>query len=78
MVGIQVIDDDIGVTFVTGSKDDDLEVLAKFFQAFHSIGPHIDSSFNFGVIRESDFKGHIMGFIQCFITMDKGFVQVED
>lgn len=63
MVGIQVIDDDIGVAFVTGSKDDDLEILAKFFQTFHSIGPHIDTSFNFGVIRKRDFKGHIMRFI---------------
>lgn len=63
MVGIQVIDDDIGVTFMTGSKNNNLEVLAKFFQAFHCVGSHIDSSFNFGVIRECDFEGHIMRFI---------------
>lgn len=62
-IRIQIINDNIRIAFMTSSKHNNLEILTQLSQALHGIWSHIDASFDFSIIRECNFKGHIMWFI---------------
>jgi hypothetical protein len=60
-LGIEVIDDGIGVVGVAGGEDHDLKVLAELSEAFPGVGPNVDANTHFVLVREVDGEGDVGG-----------------
>ena len=73
-VGVQVVENDVSVAFVTGSKHDYLAEFGEFLQKLSSVGSYIDACINFFACRELDFKCDIMGKTEVIVTVDECLV----
>ena len=56
MIRINVVQDGIGIGLMTGSEDDDLEILIRFFEAFHDVWSDVDAS----LIRSGTYSIRIL------------------
>lgn len=77
-LGVQIIDDDIGIAFVTGCEDNYFKILAQFSKAFDCVRSNIYASLDASLVWELYLDSHIMGHLQRLVTVDQGLVQVED
>lgn len=62
MIRVQIINNNIGITLMTGSKHNNLEIFTQLSQTLHSIGSNIDTGLDFRIIRERYLKSYIMRF----------------
>lgn len=77
VVGVQIIQDHIGVARVTSSEDDDLEVFAEVFEDVLGMGPDVDACFYDFASGESDGEFDVVGGREGVVAVNEGFVEVE-
>ena len=75
---IKMVQDNIGVAFMTGCKDYNLTELREFFEELHGVGTDIDSGIDFLSSGELDLEGDVMRDAEVFIAMDESFIEVEN
>ena len=77
-VRIQVIKNYIGVTGMTGRKNDNLEIFWQSGQYFLCKGSHIDPYLNDFTCGKVYLNFEIAGNIHILVTMNQSFIQVKN
>ena len=75
---VEVVEDHIGVAFVTGREDNDLAHLRHFFQELLGVGTDVDPRINDLASGELDLEGDIMGKAQILVAVNECLVKVQD
>ena len=71
---VKIVEDDIGIARVTGSKDYDLEIAGQVFEDFKCMRTNVDAAFNNFSCRKSDGELDIAFDARIFIAMNQGLV----
>jgi hypothetical protein len=77
-LGVDVVNDDIGIALVTGSEDDQLKLARQLLKTLLRVGPHVDSRLHHGSVGEANGQQDVAGHVGVLVAMDQGFIQVED
>lgn len=76
--GIEVIEDDVGVAWVTGCEDDHFEVFAEVFKDLLGVRADVDACLDDLASGESYRKFYIVRWSERIVAMNQGFVEIED
>lgn len=76
-LGVQEVDDSVGVCLVAGSEDHELELLPQLLQQFLGVGPDINRGQHGVPPWKGDRYLNLMFFSQLFKAMDQSLIEIE-
>lgn len=76
-IGVQLVENGVGIGFVAGGKNDDFVLGSHFFEEGEGIGSNIDADVD-EIAVDFDLEFHICLVFHVFIAMNQCFVQVQN
>ena len=74
-LGIKFIKNGIGISLMTGSKDDDLIVLTDPFQKGQCVGPYVDAKFELSALNIY-FEFEISFYGKILIAVNESLIEI--
>lgn len=76
LIGVQFIQNCIGVNLMARCKNYDFKLLGHFFQESHRIRSNVHPNFDFLSI-DCHGQSEVSGNLKVFITVNEGFIKIQ-